>query len=1292
MYKNTFRSTTLISAVSLFFSFQIHLLWLQKRSKHFRRNANYQFCIIALSLFLIGPQGYGQTPPNFGAASNFSLFSSTGAVGNTSTSSIYGNIGANSGAITGFELPSIVTGTIYQSDAITALAAADLLIAYTELSNMTVTNSSHSSVFGNNETLIAGVYSIGAAGSIVGNLTLDAQGNSDALFIFRIGGSLTSAAASSVHLINGALPSHIFWVTEGAIALDASTQMSGTLLAHNGAVSMDAGSTLLGRMYSTTGAVTINNTIVTDFGGTIASPQTICVGTQPSDLILSGNTGTIIKWQKAFNTSFSAPIDIANTSNTLTGAMIGNLTTNTYFRAAVTDGSLGSIMTSYITVSINADNSFSFGAATNFALFTSAGAVSNAGISNITGAIGTVSGAITGFESPTVLNGLLFQSDAITAQAALDLQHVSNQLRNVPNTNTHHAPAFGGGETVYAGVYNIGGAGSVSGTLTLDGQGNPNAIFIFKFGGAFSTSASTTILLSNSANAENVFWVSEGAIAMAASTTMVGTLIANNGAASMGDGGNLHGRLFSTTGAVSIYNTTVIAVGNRVTGLVSSNQILCHGATPSEIKITGNSTSLLKWQKATDTGFTNPIDIASTSTTLSPILMGATSATTYFRAVQVHQLCGFINSNTIEVALLSEVQTGYVSSNQTICKGTMPSTLYLAGNSENVIQWEASSNESFTDDFAAILSTSSTLTGASIGVLQSSRFYRAQIENGSCGLLYTLPIKITVPATLTYSNGIWDGIPSNKTAIIVSSNLDLISNLHVCSCQVTAGAILSIPSGVTLIVEKSLVVDPLATLVVANNGSLVQVDDSATAMGSISVSRNTQSMKQYDYSYWSSPVQNWRLIDLSPNTLSDKFHSFNPLTNNWNTINGGNQIMTPGQGYIIRAPQGWSNTNASLGVYEGSFIGTPNTGIIPVSIQKGDGTLNLIGNPYPSAIDIDAFLTDPENSNIVNGTIYLWTHTTAISSAIPGDDTYNYSSDDYAKYNLTGGVKTISSALGNAMIPDGKIASGQGFFIEAKSDLIPGTYTAHFNNSMRVVGINDNFFRLSNNSVTDPTIAKNRLWLSLSNVQGAYNEMLLGYVPGATNSYDALYDGKILPAGNSVALYTISDTDQYAIQGRSLPFDESDVVTLGYTSSIGGVFSIGIENRDGLFQNKNVYLIDHLTNTTQNLNEGAYSFSTTIGTFNNRFELRYTNALGSTLPGLIPLSPIIYVHNQELIVSSVGNIISKVEIFNSIGQLLLVKNNNTRSDVHLFPNTSNQVLVVKVTSDTNQVTVKKTLF
>ena len=209
-----------------------------------------------------------------------------------------------------------------------------------------------------------------------------------------------------------------------------------------------------------------------------------------------------------------------------------------------------SCTTTTVTLLASASPTINLGTVANFVFFTSSGAVGNTGSSILTGNIGTDLGAINGFGTSTV-NGFFYNADAVTAQAKIDLQTAYNQLISIPVTDATHAPAFGSGEILTKGVYSIGGAGSVIGNLTLDAQGDTNAVFIFKIGGAFTTGASSKVCLINRALPCKVFWVVEGAISMAASTTMKGTLIANNAAISMAASGDLQGRLLSTTGAIA---------------------------------------------------------------------------------------------------------------------------------------------------------------------------------------------------------------------------------------------------------------------------------------------------------------------------------------------------------------------------------------------------------------------------------------------------------------------------------------------------------------------------------------------------------------------------------------------------------------------------------------------------------------------------------------------------------------------------------------------------------------------
>ncbi|WP_417961768.1 ice-binding family protein [Flavobacterium sp. LB1P62] len=144
-----------------------------------------------------------------------------------------------------------------------------------------------------------------------------------------------------------------------------------------------------------------------------------------------------------------------------------------------------------------------------------------------------------------------------TQQSVIDLNTAYDVLIAKAATNTSHASVFGNGETLTAGVYTIAGAGTAAGTLTLDAAGDPNAVFIFRIGGAFSTTAGTTVILKNGASSCNVFWVVEGAIGIGTSTTMKGMLLAHSGAVALGASSNLEGRLFTNLGAIGVDNSII---------------------------------------------------------------------------------------------------------------------------------------------------------------------------------------------------------------------------------------------------------------------------------------------------------------------------------------------------------------------------------------------------------------------------------------------------------------------------------------------------------------------------------------------------------------------------------------------------------------------------------------------------------------------------------------------------------------------------------------------------------------
>lgn len=142
-----------------------------------------------------------------------------------------------------------------------------------------------------------------------------------------------------------------------------------------------------------------------------------------------------------------------------------------------------------------------------------------------------------------------FNSD----QGVSDTANLYNQLTEYPG-GVPHVLTFGSGETLFPGVYNVSGAPSIAGTLTMDGGGDPNSVFIIRGPGAFTTAAGTSVVLTNSAQAKNIFWVSNAAMSTAANTTMKGTMLgggAGAGAVSLGADSHLEGRLFTKLGAIT---------------------------------------------------------------------------------------------------------------------------------------------------------------------------------------------------------------------------------------------------------------------------------------------------------------------------------------------------------------------------------------------------------------------------------------------------------------------------------------------------------------------------------------------------------------------------------------------------------------------------------------------------------------------------------------------------------------------------------------------------------------------
>ena len=534
----------------------------------------------------------------------------------------------------------------------------------------------------------------------------------------------------------------------------------------------------------------------------------------------------------------------------------------------------------------------------------------------------------------------------------------------------------------------------------------------------------------------------------------------------------------------------------------------------------------------------------------------------------------------------------------------------------------------------------------------------------------------------------WNGVawnPSAPTATVkavIDGNYNTLAygNISGCKCEIKAGRTVTINPNNYFDIQSD--VENNGTLIIESSGSLVQRNDLATNIGIVKVKRNTTNMVAYDYSYWSSPVVGQTLVGLSPNTLYDKYFSYSPTAGSWSVINNGVDVMQPGKGYIVRAPQGHTPGQP----FAGEFDGVPNNGFIQTPIAVGVSNMNLIGNPYPSAISANAFLSNSANTGVVEGTIYLWTHNTPITG-------FNYIANDYAVYNFSGSVATraaLSTGV-NTSLPSGNIASGQGFFIKGL-----GNGNATFNNSMRITGSNAGFFKPTTSNANTQThstdgIERNRIWLNLANTEGAFKQTLVGYIEGATNEIDRGFDGELFNANNFVSLYSIVDGKNMAIQARALPFDTEDKVVLGYHSNVAGLFEISIENVDGQMENQDIYLEDRLLNVIHDLKAANYSFETAIGTFDTRFELRFTNSTLGTNPfDTAGNSLIVTAAHKQINVYSQDQIMKSVAVYDILGRNIFEDQSVNAKKFTINDVIANeQALIVKIVLDNGKIVTRK---
>jgi hypothetical protein len=748
---------------------------------------------------------------------------------------------------------------------------------------------------------------------------------------------------------------------------------------------------------------------------------------------------------------------------------------------------------------------------------------------------------------------------------------------------------------------------------------------------------------------------------------------------------------------ISTHTGTLLGASNFINPIISLNPYVGNpqvkirfyyeatwdfGWAIDNVRVFGIVATAVNWSPATD--------LYTDSLATIPYVLGSPTGAVYCKptadrtyTAKISTVDGCFSEATINITFDAAPIGGTLSGSEILCGTTAPSNITLTGNSHAVTRWESADNAAFTINVTPIVNTTNTLTAVQMGVITSSKYFRAVVSNGVCPVAYSDVVSVEYPST-TWNGTAWSsGLPDATKKVIFAANYTSTGDMEACSIEVQATRTVTIASGHTLTVSNEVTVlgTPATTnLIFQNNASLIQLNNTVNS-GSIRYIRNATPMVRNDYTYWSSPVAGQVLNVFSPLTNPSRYYRFDNSIYNWLSMPGAS-IMVPAVGYIIRAPSNYSTSATTT--YVGEFVGVPNNGdyYFPIVVNTATNPIqdrNLIGNPYPSAIDADLLLA--ANLSTLQGSFYFWTHNTPITN-------YVYTANDYAVYNQSGGTATANNPGINNNTPSKFIAAGQSFFVQA---LNSGTLT--FSNDIRVAGNNTSFFRNSQQNTT-VTREKHRVWLNLINTQGAFKQLLAGYIQEATNAMDNYFDSEIAEAGNSLSFYSVLEDKKLTIQGRALPFTETDVITLGYKTTYAGTYAIQLADFDGLFAlEQAIFLEDKLLNVVHDLRTSNYEFTTDIGTVEDRFVLKFQNETLS-IPE-VSLQNIIVIKNQNTIdiTASSTSTLKEVKVFDMRARLITTLENINASTAKVKNlNIANQVLLIQITDVEGKSVTKKLVY
>ena len=548
-------------------------------------------------------------------------------------------------------------------------------------------------------------------------------------------------------------------------------------------------------------------------------------------------------------------------------------------------------------------------------------------------------------------------------------------------------------------------------------------------------------------------------------------------------------------------------------------------------------------------------------------------------------------------------------------------------------------------------------------------------------------------------------------------------------------------------------------LYLRNEGQLLQGTNSTSSnkgLGKLSVFQEGTS-DNFDYNYWCSPVGNPSLASGNENFGITMFHVPTSVTNSnpaniylynyngassngslsiaaywiWRYLSGSNYSewiqsgattnIEAGQGFTMKGTAGTDNTdvgeatvNNPGGAQRYDFRGKPNDGNIAVSV--GADKFTLTGNPYPSALHLNAFLLDPSNTDCT-GVAYFWEQNRNINShnlsAYQGGyGTYSpistspteygvYVPATFNTYNADGTVNSSAAYPPGLIIERKYIPIGQGFMIKGNSTGTPTSVTlknSHryfhkesdgYSQFERNISNNSNHNHIENYS-TNESISVIRMNVIMNNQFTKPLALVLS--PNATDGFDRGIDA-LSPVDESVPndVYFLLNQKKYVIQGVN--FDVNKRIPIGIKTSSTSIFKFDNLITTDLDESQDIYIYDALDDSYHDIKNGNYEVSLASGVYNNRFEITFTNqSLSNNNPTKSDFTILQHRSTGILEILNPNNLeIKSIQLFDMSGKKILEKQRiGTETSYQIETSgLSNGTYLVEINSANNIKTIKK---